>query len=113
MVGQRTLTPYVGVRILRPQPESGRQSGGHFSHHDGGDTLAERLRIPSPLEWALAPEWLTVDEACYLSGWDKDSMLEIIDEGGVDLKDDEATLIDKESLIEYQEAAAEYEYYFG
>jgi hypothetical protein len=75
--------------------------------------LAERLRIPSPLEWALAPEWLTVDEACYLSGWDKDSMLEIIDEGGVDLKDDEKILIDKKSLVEYQEAAAEYEYYFG
>ena len=53
--------------------------------------------------------WLTVEEACYLSGWSYDQMLEIIDEGGVDLKDDEQVLIDKESLGEFQEAVAEYE----
>ena len=66
-------------------------------------------RIPSPVEWAFAPEWLTVEEACHLSGWDKASMMEIIDEGGVDLKDDDEILIDKKSLSEFQEAFAEVE----
>ena len=58
-------------------------------------------RIATPVDWLFAPEWLTIPEACKLSGWDTDSMLEIIDEGGVDLNDD--GLIETESLHEFQE----------
>jgi len=61
-------------------------------------------RVITPVTWIEAPEWLTIEEACYLSGWDRDSMLEIIDEGGVDLNDE--GLIEKESLYEFQESLA-------
>ena len=30
MVGQRTLTPYVGVRLSRPQPNKTTLQGGFF-----------------------------------------------------------------------------------
>jgi hypothetical protein len=50
------------------------------------------------------PEWLTVEQACYLSGWDAAFMQEIIDACGVDLND--AGLIAKDSLWEFQETAA-------
>jgi hypothetical protein len=43
-------------------------------------------------------------EGCSLSGWDTDTMLEIIDEGGVDLNDE--GLIERESLYKFQEALA-------
>jgi len=61
-------------------------------------------RIITPVHWAFAPEWLTVEQACFLSGWDIDTMLEIVSEGDVDLND--AGLIEKESLHEFQEACA-------
>ena len=56
------------------------------------------------LDWAFAPEWLTVEQACFLSGWDAVSMAEIIREDGVDL--DDAGRIEKQSLYEFQEALA-------
>ena len=56
------------------------------------------------IDWPFAPDWLTVDEACRLSGWDRASMLQIIDEGGVDL--DLAGLIERQSLLEFQEMPA-------
>lgn len=43
-------------------------------------------------------------EACFLSGWDTDTLLEIIDEGSVDLNDE--GLIERESFYEFQEALA-------
>jgi hypothetical protein len=61
-------------------------------------------QIVTPAAWIYAPDWLTIREACKLSGWDQDSMLEIIAEGGVDL--DDAGLIDKQSLHEFQESLA-------
>ncbi|MBN1811278.1 MAG: hypothetical protein JXA14_05535 [Anaerolineae bacterium] len=61
-------------------------------------------RIITPVTWIEAPAWLTIEEACYISGWDRASMLEIIGEGGVDLNDD--GLIEKESLYEFQECLA-------
>ena len=57
-----------------------------------------------PVEWAFAPDWLTVEQACFLSGWDTTSMLEIMDVGGVDLSHD--GLIEKRSLGEFREAGA-------
>lgn len=61
-------------------------------------------RMTTPIVWLEAPDWLTVEEACYLSGWDRAAMLEIIDEGGVDLNGDR--LIEKRSLREFQDAGA-------
>ena len=54
------------------------------------------------VDWAFAPDWLDLDQACFLSGWDRGIMRSIIDEGGVDLND--AELIEKCSLWEFQEA---------
>jgi len=65
--------------------------------------MAQR-RVAFPTDWIFYPDWLTVEQACYLSGWDTASMLEIMDVGGVDLND--AGLIEKQSLWEFQETAA-------
>jgi hypothetical protein len=62
-------------------------------------------RVATPVDWLFAPTWLTVQQACELSGWDPESLQEIIDEGGVDLND--AGLIHKQSLYEFQETLAE------
>jgi hypothetical protein len=68
--------------------------------------------IPQPhvatmVDWAFAPEWLTVKEASYLSGHDEDAVKWLILDGGVDAKRDGDTwLIDKASLHDYQEALA-------
>jgi excisionase family DNA binding protein len=57
------------------------------------------------VDWIFAPEWLAVEQACELSGWDPGSLLEIMAQGGVDV--DEAGLIEKQSLYEFQETLAE------
>ena len=61
-------------------------------------------RVATVVDWAFAPEWLTQEQACALSGWDKHSMLEIIDEGGVDTNP--AGLIERDILLEFQESLA-------
>jgi hypothetical protein len=66
--------------------------------------MGQAPRTVTPIAWMEAPQWLTVEEACRLSGWDELSMLEIIDEGGVDLNDE--GLIEKESLYEFQQCLA-------
>jgi len=66
--------------------------------------MEQRRRIASPIDWIVAPDWLTVEEACFLSGWDRDTMLHIIDQGGVDLNTE--NLIEKQSLLEFQECLA-------
>ena len=66
--------------------------------------MVQERRIATPVDWLFAPNWLTVEEACFLSGWDTASMLEIMDEGGVDLNLD--GLIHRQSLWEFQEACA-------
>jgi hypothetical protein len=53
-------------------------------------------------EWLDAPKWLTVDEACQLSGYDWGTMLHIVDVDGVDL--DDAGHIEKQSLWDFQDA---------
>lgn len=57
------------------------------------------------LDWVFAPNWLTVAEACFLSGWSSDQMAEIVAERGVDLDDD--SLIEKQILYEFQGALAD------
>lgn len=64
--------------------------------------------IVTPVTWAFAPDWLTIEQACFLSGWDPVGMLEIIDEGGIDADQNAgAWLIEKRSLWEFQESLAD------
>jgi hypothetical protein len=66
--------------------------------------MGQAPRTVTPIAWMEAPQWLTIEEACRLSGWDVFSMLEIIDEGGVDLNTE--GLIEKESLYDFQQCLA-------
>ncbi len=59
-------------------------------------------RIATLVDWLFAPEWLTIEQACFLSGFDVSTMTEIVEQDGVDL--DNAGLIEKQSLWEFQEA---------
>jgi hypothetical protein len=72
--------------------------------------LASSPQIVNGIDWAFAPDWLTVEQACCLSGHDRGAMLYIIDEGGVDLSD--AGLIEKRSLWEFQETLAEISHWY-
>jgi hypothetical protein len=38
-------------------------------------------RMVTPVHWVFVPDWLTVEQACFLLGWDVASMLEIISKG--------------------------------
>lgn len=67
--------------------------------------MSERPRIITPVVILEAPDWLTFEQAVWLSGWDRDIMAHIVEIGGVDLND--AGLIDKESLLEFQETMLE------
>ena len=57
------------------------------------------------MDWAFAPDWPTLEEACFLSGHGRGTLLEIINGGGVDLS--LASLIEKRSLLEFQATLAE------
>ena len=69
-----------------------------------GVAMAEARPVAFPTDWLFYPDWLTLEQASYLSGWDRASVLEIIDEGGVDLNTD--GLIENRSLHEFQEMLA-------
>lgn len=56
----------------------------------------------TPLTWVFAPEWLTFEEACVLSGMSREEMQEILDDDGVELNDE--GLIGRDSLREFREA---------
>ena len=63
------------------------------------------MRHTTLVDWLFAPDWLTVPQACFLSGWEPASLLGIVSEGGVDV--DDTGLIHKGSLYEFQETLAE------
>jgi hypothetical protein len=63
-----------------------------------------QTQVATTVDWLFAPDWLSIEEACFLSDWDRDAMLEIIDEDNVDLDDDGR--IEKQSLYEFQECLA-------
>jgi hypothetical protein len=50
-----------------------------------------QTRVAATADWLFAPDWLTPEEAYFLSGWDKDILLEIITEDSVDLNDEGLT----------------------
>jgi hypothetical protein len=56
------------------------------------------------IDWVFAPDWLSVEQASFLSGHDLPTMLGIIDVDGVDLDGDGR--IEKESLWQFLEAEA-------
>jgi len=65
-------------------------------------------RVVTGVSWAFAPEWLTLEEASYLSGHDADTLRGLIYDGGVDAKrQDDTWLIEKASLREFQETLLE------
>ncbi len=59
-------------------------------------------RIATTVDWLFAPEWLTIEQACFLSGFDALTMAKIVEQDGVDL--DNAGLIEKQSLWEFKDA---------
>ena len=64
--------------------------------------MASQDRVATTVDWAFAPEWLSIEQACSLSGYDASTLAEIIAEGGVDL-DDEGR-VERQSLREFIEA---------
>jgi hypothetical protein len=72
--------------------------------------LGEAVRFPMTrvvtlVSWAFAPEWLTIQEASELSGHNADALRWLIQDRVLDTKhQDDACLIEKASLREFQEA---------
>jgi hypothetical protein len=66
----------------------------------GGMTMTEA--IATLVDWAFAPQWLTLSEACFLSGYDPSVLRGIIKDDGVDL--DNQGRIEKKSLRHFMEA---------
>jgi len=60
------------------------------------------------VSWAFAPEWLTVREACELSGHDVNRMHWMIQDGAVDTRcEGDTFLVEKASLRAFQETLLE------
>ena len=77
--------------------------------HSGGDLMnVQTARIITPVSWLAAPEWLTIEEACYLSGHDEATMRYLILDGNVETKcHGDSWLVDKWDLHDYQEILLE------
>lgn len=95
----------IEERSTKPKVVGSSPTGRTFPLEDGFMVMAQKRHVATPVDWLFAPDWLTVEQACTLSGWDTASLLEIVDEGGVDLNN--AGLIHKGSLLEFQETLAE------
>ena len=76
---------------------------------NGRKMLISRPRIVNGVTWAFAPDWLTVSQACELSGYDRGFMLQVIEVDGVDL--DNSGRIEKRSLWEWLEVSAEIDHW--
>jgi hypothetical protein len=72
--------------------------------HQGVEVLISPPRVATGIDWAFAPEWLTLEEAGFLTGHDRVYLLAVADGGGVDL--DSEGRIEKLSLWEWQETVA-------
>jgi hypothetical protein len=105
--GVRLYLNGIEERSTKPKVESSSLSGRTLLEVEfaADMVMAERRRVATLVDWLFAPEWLTLQQACELSGRDPESLQEIVDEGGVDLNN--AGLIHKQSLYEFQEALAE------
>jgi len=72
--------------------------------YKGMETEIIPPRTVNMVTWLFAPDWLTVEQAQYLTGHDRGYMLSVIEADGVDLDCD--GLIEKQSLWEWQETEA-------
>lgn len=72
--------------------------------------LVSPPRIVNGVTRAFAPDWLTVSQACELTGYDRGFMLQVVEADGVDL--DYAGRIEKKSLWEWLEASAEADHFW-
>ncbi len=65
-------------------------------------------RVATLVDWAFAPDWLTVEKAAELTGYTEDFIRWLIQDGGVEVKQQGDTwLIEKASLREYRDALLE------
>ena len=65
-------------------------------------------RVASMVDWMFSPEWVTLDQASFLTGHDADTLRDIIADGGVVAERAGAGwLIEKESLREFRDALLE------
>ncbi len=88
---QNALTTIPGGSSNGRTAVSGTVSGGsnpsppasttQIQYPGGAGIIKKAPRIVTPVAWMEAPQWLTVHQACRLSGWDRPSMLEIVREG--------------------------------
>ena len=86
---------YRGFESLLPSLDSGREK----------NVLTLPPRVATGVGWAFAPKWLTIEEACYLTGHDEEYMRKVIEVDGVYLNVE--GLIEKRSLWEWQETVVE------
>lgn len=69
---------------------------------EGGRSMSRPATL---VDWTFAPEWLTLEEAARLSGHDAETLRWIIEDGGVDTREEgDAVLIETRSLREFQES---------
>ena len=89
-----------------PSSNLGVATGSNVAHPMGAK-MVQTARIVTPVHWIVAPEWLTVEQACDLSGHDRGTMLQMAKDRVVDVEREGSTwLIEKKSLWEYQETLA-------
>lgn len=67
--------------------------------------LESRPNVATGIDWAFAPDWLTIEEACFLTGHDRLTMYCIIGEDRVGLNTEGQ--IEKRGLWECQEVTVE------
>jgi hypothetical protein len=96
VVRQRTLNPCTGGS--NPSAPASVRS----AFLEGVKVPAQQ--IVTPAAWIYAPDWLTPDQASYLTGHSVDHIKWMIQDGCVDTND--AGLIEKRSLHEFQESLA-------
>jgi len=65
-------------------------------------------RVATLVDWAFAPDWLTVEEASFLTGLSPQQVHEWVDAGYVDAEEVRGRwLIEKRSLAEFRETLIE------
>lgn len=67
-----------------------------------GDMFTSIPQVANGIHWAFFPDWLSPDQACFLSGLDARLVKEIANDGGVELDPD--GLIEKASLWDFLDA---------
>jgi len=69
------------------------------------DTVKCPRQAVTLVTWISAPEWLTIEEASELSGYDVEIIRRLIEDGAVESRREGGTwLVEKASLREFQES---------